>query len=265
MSTPRPHVQSPKNPLVKQYAPARRRKAGLVYAEGERLAREALSGCWECERLLLRTGWEEGSRAAEELLRLAGGRGCAVERLGAKAMERISDCETAPPAGVLCRPPERLTRLPEPLPRRVLVLDSVQDPGNAGTLVRTAVAFGFHTVLAGDGVRPANEKFVRATAGVCFAEGALSALPDRQRVRESLQAAGAVLYRLEPDEGEPIDGVAAPADVPLALVAGNEARGPDPAEWPGAVPLRVPMREGVESLNVAASAAIVLYLFRADV
>ncbi len=261
----RPPVHSPRNPLVKEFAPAQRRKAGLVFAEGERLAREALRGGWECERLLLRTGWEEESPAAMELHALAVRRGCPVERLGAKAMQRLSDCETAPPAGVLCRPPEALSRLPDPLPRRMLVLDSIQDPGNAGTMVRTAAAFGFHALLAGDGVRPANEKFVRATAGACFLAGALSCIQDGRGVRDALLAGGSLLYRLEPHEGERVDRLTLPADGPLAVLAGNETRGPDPAVWGGSIPVRVPMHGEVESLNVAASAAVVMFLFRRNV
>lgn len=262
MTGRRPILHSPQNPRAREHSPARRRKAGLALAEGERLAAEALAGNWPCERLYLNTVWlERDPSPVRPLLLLAAQRRCLIERVAPKVMEKLSACDTAPPAAVLCRPPEGIDRLPEPLPRRLLVLDGVQDPGNAGTMLRAADAFGFATVLTGDSVRPLNEKFIRASAGSCFHAGALYSQPGHEEVRGALRGTETRIYRLDPHEGTS-PGKLTPPSGRIVLVAGNEARGPDQDAWPDAIPVRIDMRAGVESLNVAMSVAIALHHFR---
>jgi TrmH family RNA methyltransferase len=139
----------------------------------------------------------------------------------------------------------------------VLVLHDLDDPGNAGTLVRSAEAFGANAVCFGpESVEPYNDKLVRATMGALFRVPIV-----RYETWEVLAA------ELQASQFHPIGAAAGGPDIRsvdlpkrAALVLGNERRGLEglPA---GAVDLHVgiPQRPGVESLNVAVAGSILLY------
>ena len=136
----------------------------------------------------------------------------------------------------------------------VLVLDAVQDPGNFGTLVRSAEALGAAGVIALPGTVDAwNAKAVRAAVGSSFRQPIVPAPWDE--ARDWLRAAGFCILAAEVG-GEPVRAGAGKA----ALVVGNEGGGVSP-EVLAAADLRVgiPLRGRAESLNVAAAAAILLY------
>ncbi len=127
-------------------------------------------------------------------------------------------------------------------------LAGVADPGNAGTIVRTAVAAGAHAVVfSPESVDPWNPKTVRASAGALFRVPLAEAGPKGARV-------GA-----DPHRGVPYDQ----ADLtgPLTLVVGNEAHGLDQLGQAEAVDrwVSIPMAPDVESLNVASAAAILCF------
>ena len=127
-------------------------------------------------------------------------------------------------------------------------LAGVADPGNAGTIVRTAVAAGAQAVVfSPESVDPWNPKTVRASAGALFRVPLAEAGPKGERV-------GA-----DPHRGDPYDQ----ADLtgPLTLVVGNEAHGLDQLHQSAAIDrwVSIPMAESVESLNVAAAAAILCF------
>ena len=127
-------------------------------------------------------------------------------------------------------------------------LAGVADPGNAGTIVRTAVAAGAQAVVfSPESVDPWNPKTVRASAGALFRVPLAETGPTGERV-------GA-----DPHRGDPYDQ----ADLtgPLTLVVGNEAHGLDQLGQSAAIDrwVSIPMAESVESLNVAAAAAILCF------
>jgi RNA methyltransferase, TrmH family len=138
----------------------------------------------------------------------------------------------------------------------VVVLDGLADPGNVGTLVRTAHAFGARAVVAaGAGVDPFAPKCVRASAGSVYAIPVVSGVGLAEAVDACRQA------------GHPVVGLDAAAAVSveslagltrLALVLGSESHGLRDA---GALDetVSIPMPGGAESLNVAAAGAIALY------
>lgn len=136
----------------------------------------------------------------------------------------------------------------------VVVLDGLQDPGNAGTIVRSAEAFGASGVLAIKGtVNLYNPKSLRASAGSLFR------LPCVQGFDEeaALGALAAVTcYATVANGGQPIGEAALAA--PAALIIGGEARGVSPALRGGSRKVMIPTT-GVESLNAAVAASIVLY------
>lgn len=258
MSAPRP-VIGEKNPFVTAHLAPKRRKAGIVYTEGERVVRMALDGAWEFEALLLEEHFAD-KPAGQDLARIARARRCLVQPVTAKAMDRLSDCESAPPVGLLLRPRVPDLEQASPAPERLLVLDRVGDPGNAGTLIRCATAFGFSAVLTEGSVSVASEKMLRATAGACFLPRCLYNGGAPEDLAALLERRDYTVYTLEPSDGEDLRKAAA-AKGPIALVMGSEVAGVDRQIWKSANPVRIPMGENIESLNVAIAGAIALYEF----
>jgi TrmH family RNA methyltransferase len=146
---------------------------------------------------------------------------------------------------------------PAPL---LVVLDRVSDPGNAGTIIRTADALGADAVVLTEGsVDPHNGKCVRSTAGSIF-HVPISADVPAVDVPRLLANAGMSLVAADVHADASLDDAADLLRGPIAWVFGSEAHGVDPA-WleSTAATLRIPMSGGAESLNLAASAAICLY------
>lgn len=139
----------------------------------------------------------------------------------------------------------------------VLVLDAVQDPGNAGGMLRTALALGAAGVVALEGtVELANPKAVRASMGACFRLPA-PAVP-HARFLAWVAEEGLELWVADAS-GDPI---AAPAgERPVALVVGNEGAGVSPAIAAAATrTVAIPIAAGAESLNVGVAAGILLHM-----
>jgi TrmH family RNA methyltransferase len=137
-----------------------------------------------------------------------------------------------------------------------LALDGVQDPGNAGAIVRAAEAFGATGVLFTKGtVSPFNPKTQRASAGSLFRLPFVNGI-EAARVRAAFEERGMPVYAAMPHDAR------SPAEVDLrrkcAIVIGSEGRGVSEALRRGAVGLSIPT-QGVESLNAAVAAAILLY------
>ena len=167
-------------------------------------------------------------------------------------------CDTRTPQGVCAA-----FELPEPvaleqLPERIVALDGVQDPGNLGTIWRTADAAGFQALLLGaGGADPLSPKVQRAAMGSGFRlpfchtpELADALLQLRQRGYRVFASdlSGADFYA-RPDAGEK-----------FVLVIGNEARGISDAVREAAdCRVKLPMRGGAESLNAAVAAGIMMY------
>jgi TrmH family RNA methyltransferase len=146
------------------------------------------------------------------------------------------------------------------LPARgdVLVAVSVADPGNLGTLVRSAEAAGAAgVVIADESVDPYNPKVVRASAGAVLGVPIVER-PDAVATVEELRATGRPAVGTAARGGRPVESLDPAASV--ALVVGNEARGLDDAlaERLDTV-VTVPMHGAAESLNVAMAATVVLF------
>lgn len=157
---------------------------------------------------------------------------------------------------VVASPAQTLERIPGGADIVVVVLDGIQDPGNVGTIVRTAQAFGAAGIVALPGTAEfANPKTLRASMGACFrmplaaaAEPAVAAWLSQHRV----------LVVTASREGEPFDPTTLAR--PLALVLGNEGTGArSDLATRAARRVAIPMAPGVESLNVAVAAGILLH------
>ncbi len=247
-------ITSAANPLLKDVRRAIARggltRQGWCVAETFHLLEEALRSDCEVKAVVA----AESARAAVEahVGRLPG---IQMAVLPDAAFQRLAATQTSQGVMALVKPPEwRLEQLfrGEPL---VVVLDGLQDPGNAGTIVRAAEAFGASGVLFLKGaVSPYNPKTLRAAAGSLFRVPFVYAV-DAAAARAVLRANRVTLYA-----GVPV--VRSLADVDLSvrcgLIIGSEAHGVS-AEWRAAAQeISIPT-VGVESLNAAVAAGILLY------
>jgi len=228
----------------------------LFAAEGVRVVEELLDSGIDLVFAL-------GSPSLEDTAR---GRALAARLAAAGVLRRTDDAtlaahaDTESPQGVIAVariPDHSLAALEVRGPAVALVLDGVQDPGNLGTLLRTAEAFAalFAAALPGT-ADPWNAKSVRAAAGALFRLPTVRTSADE--LLEWLDRHGFTLYGSDP-RGTPADAIE-PAQR-AALAVGNEGAGLSPRiREAAAVTLAVPIRGRAESLNVAVAAGILLYV-----
>ncbi len=139
----------------------------------------------------------------------------------------------------------------------ILVASGVQDPGNLGTLIRTAAAAGATLVCTTPGtVSARNPKSVRSSAGAVFHIAILEGVTPSE-ISDCCGRFGVHLYRTSAKEGLPY--FEANFRGSCAFLLGNEGSGIPEAAWASHPSLRIPMSPAVESLNVAAAGAILLF------
>ena len=232
-----------------------REREGCVLVEGVRSVSEALDAGAEPVFAVVSPALRENEAGRALAARLEAL--CDTSLVEDPDLGELSD--TDHPQGVLLvtREPSDDTEL-LPSHGRVLVLDAVQDPGNLGTLVRSAVAFGVAGVICLDGtVDPWSPKAVRASAGNAFR------IPIRKASAEAaateLRRAEAVVFVAAAD-GRPARE-AFGTDHPLAaLVVGNEGAGVrDELRSAASGTVAVPMAGSAESLNVGVAGSILMY------
>ncbi|HVA57589.1 MAG TPA: RNA methyltransferase [Gemmatimonadaceae bacterium] len=241
----------------------RRRKAretrNLFVCEGVRAVEELLRSPIAPTGILVAPQLLEAPRGAalREAIRRSG---CPVEEVAPRDFHTAA--ETDSPQGVIAIAPipERSLDRVEPADGlRLLVLDAVQDPGNVGTILRTAAALGATATVALPGtVDLWNAKVVRSAMGALFHHPCMAATWEdvdafRRRSALALWVADAA--------GTPLGG--APAPSRLGLVVGNEGAGVSAEARARADRLvALPLDPIVESLNVAVAAGILLYELR---
>lgn len=225
----------------------RRAQEGAFVAEGKRALRDAVAAGVAPSLVLLRDGTRDALPRDLPL-------GTPVRPVAARLFDGLSD--VAAPQGVLAvLPMPTLPIDPDAVPL-VLVIDRVRDPGNLGTLLRTAAGAGATAVyLASETVDPFNPKVVRAAMGAHF----------RVPLRRLDDAAMADLRRGLPLVAVSRADAATSYDAidwtgPAALVVGSEAEGVSPAvEALATEAVAIPLAAGVESLNAAAAGAVLLF------
>ncbi|HNV71744.1 MAG TPA: RNA methyltransferase, partial [Candidatus Ozemobacteraceae bacterium] len=173
-------------------------------------------------------------------------------------MKRLSRLETPPPDIGLFRT-RRLPPLAQALraARTVLVLDRVQDPGNLGTIIRSMEALAADLLILLPGCcSPVNDKVLRAAMGSAFRLPVAVVATDDEALK-TLAEQGFTLVATAMN-GTSITGCSFPEKI--ALILGAEGRGVRPEILAqAALQLTIPIREPVESLNVAMAATICLY------
>jgi len=249
-------ISSASNPLLKEVRRAVRQGSltggGCVVAESFHLLAEALrSGC-ECDVVLV----SQAARNKALEIMAAAGRDIAVRVVADALFDTIAATETPQGVIALVRPrawaPGDLFR-GRPL---VVVVDGVQDPGNAGAITRAAEAFGATgIVFLRETVSPFNPKTLRASAGSLFRLPYLWGL-ERDRARQEFRKRETQVVAASSEHGDAPDRV--DWTVPTALVIGSEARGVSEPFQHNARTVRIPT-QGVESLNASVAAAVLLY------
>lgn len=249
-STHNPKVQWVRSLLTQAKA---RRESGAFVIEGVRLVEEAHQAGWEPELVFYSSGLNErGMRLVEAFRKRKG----VVEEVSPAVLKAAGGTET--PQGILAVAPVRSLPLPEE-PNFILVLDEIRDPGNLGTILRTATAAGAQAVVLSRGTAdPYAPKVVRAGMGAHFR------LPihrlEWDQIRDYLKVGERGLRIFLADAGGGQAYTKTDLIQPLALILGGEAQGAGPeSQGLAGNRLHIPMPGRVESLNAGAAAAILLF------
>jgi len=267
-------ITSRQNPLVKRF---RRVRSGSerqhIFLEGVRLIEDALNASARFESVAFTAALEVSERGSILLdaLRAVQCRGALVSK---QVMEAIADTETPQGiAAIVSRPYAELGDLFSASTDLLVIADELQDPGNIGTIIRTAEALGSQGMITTRyTVDPYNEKSIRASMGsalrlpiVVGAKRAEIAAHCRKHTIKLIAST------IEPPRAQGIIEDAARAEmakissdidmtVPIAVIVGREATGVSPIAAREADEfVHIPMAAGVESLNVAAAVAMLLY------
>ena len=236
-----------------QTQPKARRAEGVFVVEGVRLAEEALQAGWPAQLVLHAENLNERGLAV-----VAGfaARGVPVETAAESVLKAASDTET--PQGLLVALELQPRPLP-PTPDFVLIPDGVRDPGNLGTILRTAAAAGVQAILLPPGTADAYApKVLRAAMGAHF-RLALQTL-DWPEICQLAHHASLPLKVYLADAAQGLPYTQADLRQPLALIVGGEAAGAgDQAALLAGARLHIPMPGGMESLNAAVAAAVLMF------
>ena len=235
-----------------------RREEKLFAAEGVRLLEEAVR-----HRFLPETVYfapSQLSERGERLIRQFEKQGVPTVGIGARELRSISDTRTPQGiVGVFALPSRELAELYRPRHRTLLLCENVSDPGNLGTLARSALAFGFDPMLlSGACADPFSPKVIRASAGAVFALGV--ALTNESEVFDFVKQKRFHLVATD------VKGESSPAVLrrrlkggKLLLAAGSEAGGLSEAILRQAeYRICLEHHRSVESLNVAVAASILM-------
>jgi TrmH family RNA methyltransferase len=219
--------------------------------EGVRLVEEALQAGWQAQLVLYTPEVGERGMQAVEAFRQGG---VPTELVAEHVFRLASDTQT--PQGILAVVSIRTL----PLPRRltfVLIADGLRDPGNLGSMLRTAAAAGVEAVLLpGETVDPFSPKVLRAGMGAHFRLPLLE--QTWEQAEAFVKAHALMIYLAAVGQGQGYTD--ANLRRPLALVVGGEAAGATTQAGRLAhAHLHIPMPGGSESLNAASAAAILLF------
>lgn len=228
----------------KLYTTKGRKKSGLFLIEGEHLVEEAIKHGVNFEEIIISEGFDHDLELSNK----------ALMYVTEEVMKSLSSLETPPGIiAIVKNVKERKLSY-----NRVLLLENIQDPGNLGTLIRTADAFGFKTIIVSpDTVDPYNPKVLRAAQGSHFHLNILT-----RQVSEAVMAFKGLKIGTSLDDAVYIDSFNKPDD-DIMLVLGNEGSGlrEDTLNMMD-INAKIDMVGDSESLNVAIAGAILMHHFK---
>lgn len=241
-------ISSKDNKKIKDYRKLNttkgRKKSGLFLIEGEHLVEEAIKHGVSFEEIIISEGFDHDLELSNK----------ALMYVTEEVMKSLSSLETPPGIiAIVKNVKERKLSY-----NRVLLLENIQDPGNLGTLIRTADAFGFKTIIVSpDTVDPYNPKVLRAAQGSHFHLNILT-----RQVSEAVMAFKGLKIGTSLDDAVYIDSFNKPDD-DIMLVLGNEGSGlrEDTLNMMD-INAKIDMVGDSESLNVAIAGAILMHHFK---
>ncbi len=240
-------ITARKNPLLQQVrklltSRKERQQTGLFVADGTKLLEEAAKWWHGLDTVILSDGVQVDVPSGVRIVRVPG-----------DVMASVSPMESPQGALFLCRLPEKAPFAPKP---GMLLLDGIQDPGNLGTILRTADAFQIPVALLEGCADPYSHKVVRASMGAVFrAPVQQTTWEEAQRclAQQNIPVAATALSSRAADIRQ------APLDT-MAVVIGSEGQGVrDEILKSTAAELIIPMNPNCESLNAAIAAAIAMW------
>ena len=240
-------MTSRKNPLLQQVkkllsSGKARKEAGMFVSDGTKLLEEAVKYCPGLETVILSDGVQAEVPDTVRLVRVPG-----------DVMESISPMQSPQGALFVCRFPEKTDFVPR---KGMLLLDGIQDPGNLGTMLRTADALNVRVALLEGCADPYSHKVVRSSMGAVFRTPVVQTT--WAEVRTACREAGipVAVTALSDRAGD-----IRQADVKnMAVVIGSEGRGVRQEILEAAdAELIIPMNSHCESLNAAVAATIVMW------
>lgn len=252
-------IQSRENERVKRACAlrdnaARRRAEGLFFAEGLRLCTDLAQSLAPAEAYYTQRLLDAHPEAAQ----LPGRHFLVSESVA----EKLSD--TRSPQGLFCIFPRRAQTLSD-LRRsgHYLCLEHVQDPANIGALLRSAAAFGFDgAVLCGACADPFAPKAARASMGA-LARMELVFADETKQAIDAFHLCGITVIAAALEHSVPLETADAAFPGGVAVLIGNEGNGLAPQTVAEAdMAVRIPMANGVESLNAAVAGSVLLWHFR---
>ena len=247
------HITSLKNPKVATWKSLKdrkgRRETGCFLVEGRKMVEEALASAFPVEAVLV-----DDARLAE--FRLP--EGITVYTMPGHVLAAV--CDTKTPQGIAAV--VRITEV-ELKAKRLIAMDGVQDPGNVGTIIRTADAAGFEGIILSNQCADVfSPKVLRATMGSIFRMG-IRVTDDLPGLLQTMVAQGASVLSSQLD-GEPFYQ-RSPLNERFVLVIGSEGNGvTDEVKAVATHKVKLPMRGGAESLNAAVAAGIMMYELTRD-
>lgn len=219
-----------------------RRESGVFLVEGDHLVQEAFKAN-ALDVILLSEGRDNPYPSVRSVV------------LSDKVFKKVSQLESAGSIMAVCR--LELNR--EVKGNRLVLCDRIQDPGNLGTIIRSATAFGFDGILCSDDcVDFTNEKVIRSTQGALF-QIALTQTDLNQAILD-LKKSGVKVYGTALDKAVPLSQIK--PSIPVAFVLGNEGSGVSASLLELCDQNLVIESEAFESLNVAVAAGILCHHFR---
>lgn len=236
-------ISSAANPVFKDLLKLKQKKyrtqTGTFLVEGEHLVREAIQS-GSCLEVIAGkdVSWWNGKTTILEN----------------KLLQKLSDVEASQEIFALCRIPRRQKQYD-----RLLILDGIQDPGNLGTLFRSALAFGFDMIVMENTVDPLNPKVLRASQGAIFRIDWL----ETEIISYMDEHPEYLFFGTDVANGSPLKSYV-PSRNKIGLILGNEGVGIRQSILEKtAKNLKIEM-EDMESLNVGVAGAIIMYHLRGD-
>ncbi|MGD2169215.1 MAG: RNA methyltransferase [Chlamydiota bacterium] len=235
-------IRSLQHPLVKELVKLRKDKSyrymkKKVFLSGKKIIQEVAS-LFPISLLILKEKKDQGKIKAKEIITVTD-----------EILKKISGVKNPEPFAAVMELPEYNSIDTSGC---ILILDNIADPGNLGTLFRTALALGFSgIILTPNTVDPFNDKAIRASKGACFSLPFL--IQTKEEILTTLKKSSIYLADMD---GKDIEKVT--FEKPCALILSNESLGA--GIWPAPIDIiSVKMKKNVESLNVAVCGSIIMY------